>query len=328
MARLRGGLKERLEKSREAMIGAVSIYNSPTLSFKSETFITLSIIAWTYLMHAYYQSRGIEFRYFKGEGPARRYSKTKYGAHRYWELEKCINASQCPLDDGTKNNLYFLIGIRHEIEHQLTHQIDDHISAKLQACAQNYEYWICQLFGNKHSIADSLAIAVQLSPLDIEQKKALSSGYGLSANVRNFVAEFEGLLSPEEMGSLRYAYRVVFTQVSANHPGQADKVVNFIPADSPLAKDLDAEYTLIKQTEKEKYRPSDVVAKMKELGYAEFSMYDHTNLWKSKNAKRPETGFGVSVRGQWYWYESWVNEVKKWCERKYQKKQSAPLRLR
>ena len=41
---------ELLTKSREAMLSAVGIYNNPNIKFKSETFIVLAIIAWTYLM--------------------------------------------------------------------------------------------------------------------------------------------------------------------------------------------------------------------------------------------------------------------------------------
>ena len=59
---------ELLKKSREAMLSAVEIYNNPQITFKAETFITLAIIAWTYLLHAYYRENNIEYRYFHKEG--------------------------------------------------------------------------------------------------------------------------------------------------------------------------------------------------------------------------------------------------------------------
>ncbi len=43
---------ELIKKSREAILAAVQIYNNPLITFKSEAFITLSMIGWTYLMHA------------------------------------------------------------------------------------------------------------------------------------------------------------------------------------------------------------------------------------------------------------------------------------
>ena len=53
---------ELLIKSREAMMSAVQLYNNPQITFKSETFITLAIIAWTYLLHAFYANEGIRER--------------------------------------------------------------------------------------------------------------------------------------------------------------------------------------------------------------------------------------------------------------------------
>ncbi len=138
---------ELIRKSREAMMAAVQTYNNPSLSFKAETFITLAIISWTYLLHAFYRKEKIEYRYYEKVGKVNRYNRTKYGAYKHWELERCVNDVKCPLDFDTKANLKFLIGIRHEIEHQMTNRIDEYLSAKLQACAINFDYYITLLFG-------------------------------------------------------------------------------------------------------------------------------------------------------------------------------------
>lgn len=156
---------ELLEKSKEAMVSAVQIYNNPLIKFKSEMFIITSIISWTYLMHAYYRKKGIDYRYFRMQGKQKRYDRTKNGAYKHWELERCINEKSSPLDNGTANNLRFLIGIRHEIEHQKTDRIDEYIGAKLQACALNYNRELVKMFGKKHSIRDNLSLAIQFSPI-------------------------------------------------------------------------------------------------------------------------------------------------------------------
>jgi hypothetical protein len=67
---------ELIKKSREAILTAVQIYNNPQITFKSETFITLAIIAWTYLMHAYYRGQGIEYRYLEKSGKRKKFKKT------------------------------------------------------------------------------------------------------------------------------------------------------------------------------------------------------------------------------------------------------------
>jgi hypothetical protein len=110
--------EELLTKSREAMLSAVQIFNNPSILFKSETFIVLSNIAWMYLLHAYYREQKIEYRYFKKNGQNRKFDRTKKGAYKYWELERCLDDGNCPIDTVSKANLKFLIGLRHEVEHQ------------------------------------------------------------------------------------------------------------------------------------------------------------------------------------------------------------------
>src|SRR3974390_675465 len=53
---------ELLKKAREAMLTAVQIFNNPHVEFKSELFIVTTIIAWTYLLHAYYRRKHIDYR--------------------------------------------------------------------------------------------------------------------------------------------------------------------------------------------------------------------------------------------------------------------------
>jgi len=57
---------ELLQKSREAALAAVQIYNNPTIQFKAELFIITMNIAWTYLLHAHsarYSAVGGAFGY-------------------------------------------------------------------------------------------------------------------------------------------------------------------------------------------------------------------------------------------------------------------------
>ncbi|WP_218104332.1 hypothetical protein, partial [Methylophaga muralis] len=95
---------------------------------------------------------------------------------------------------------------------------------------------------------------------------------------------------------------------------QADKVIEFLPANSPEAEQLNKEYVLIKEKEKQKYLPGQIVDLMQEEGYIHFKQYQHTILWKSKEAKVPAKGFGVQVAQTWYWYDLWLKEVRKHCQ--------------
>ncbi len=49
--------KELIQKSKESMLTAVQIFNNPNIQFKSESFIVLAIIAWTYLLHAHCRAK-------------------------------------------------------------------------------------------------------------------------------------------------------------------------------------------------------------------------------------------------------------------------------
>ncbi len=305
---------ELVKKAREAMLAAVQLYNNPQVTFKAEAFITLSVIGWTYMLHAYYKSIGVDYRYYRIVGKKKTYDRTKYGAYKHWELERCLNDASCPLDSETSANLRFLIGVRHEIEHQMTDKIDEYLSAKLQACAINFDYNICKLFGDRYNLSKELSLAIQFSPLSPEQRDNLQDNLHITTNVKNFVVDFENVLSDEALRSSRYAYRVLFVPINAKRPGQADQVVEFVKSDSPLAEGLEKAYAVIKETEKRKYLPSEVVSLLKGKGYDRFSINKHTELWKSCDAKNPKFSYGVLISKTWYWYETWVHEVEKFCE--------------
>lgn len=310
-----GSIKtELLTKSREAMLTSVQIFNNPNIQFKSESFIVLTIIAWTYLLHAYYRDKKIEYRYYEMRGTRKKYDKTKRGAYKFWELERCLNEGACPINNVAKSNLKFLIGLRHEIEHQMTTRIDDYLSARFQACCLNYNHYIKKLFNEKLGIDKHLSFSLQFSSIKEEHVNQLKEFTDLPRNISAYINGFDSGISDTEYNDMRYSYRVLYVPKSVNHKGQADKVIEFLPANSPEAAKLNKEYVLIKEKEKPKYLPSQIVDLMQEQGYQLFNQHKHTQLWKSKDAKNRSKGFGVQVAKTWYWYDSWLSEVNKHCE--------------
>ena len=313
MARLRK--RELLCKSREAMLSAVQIYNNPHITFKSESFITLAVIAWTYLLHAYYANNNVDYRYYDKKGKRKFYQRTKHGAYKHWELERCLNEKNCPLDSDTVNNLKFLIGIRHEIEHQMTNKIDDAISAKIQACSINYNYYIKVLFDEKFGVDQELGLSIQFSPLREEQKNALLNNNHISSNIHHFIMSFEDSLTFDEIQNTHYAYRVVFTRIDGKRKNSAtDEVITFLNADDPRAKDLNTKYAVVKEMEKKKYLSRDVVQIMKDEGYTWFTVGMMTKYWKNTLGKRDQYGIYVT-KTQWMWYENWLPVIREFCEK-------------
>jgi len=121
---------------------------------------------------------------------------------------------------------------------------------------------------------------------------------------------------PEDVfQSPNYSYRLLFVRKVTNKRGQADKAIEFIGSESPLAEKIDKEYWLIRETERRKYRPTDIKNLMHGEGYRLFSIHHHTQLWKRLDAKNPGKGYGAEVvPGQWLWYDRWVDVVRKHCE--------------
>lgn len=305
---------ELVEKSREAALAAVQIFNNPQITFKSEVFIVLMNIAWTYLLHSYYRKQEIEYRHFKMEGSRRKFDRTTKKAFKYWELERCLNDERSPIDQDATNNLRFLIGIRHEIEHQMTSRIDGSLSAKFQACCLNYNEYIKKLFNPSLGIDRHLAFSLQFSSISKNQLEQLQASPDLPPNIQGFIQDFEVALSEEEFNSPKFAYRVLFVPKTANRKGQADEVIEFIKADSELAQNVNRKYAVIKETERKKLLPGGIVEILQKEGYPNFNMHYHTRLWKEFDAKNPSKGLGVSVEGTWYWYEPWLDRVRLLCK--------------
>lgn len=307
--------RELIAKSRESALAAVQVFNNPLITFKSEMFIVNMVIAWTYLLHAYYRSQNIDYRYYDVlPSGIKRYHRTKNGAYKYWELERCLNDESSPVEKNIANNLRFLIGLRHEIEHQMTSRIDDALSARFQSACINFNDLIKELFGNVHGIDKHLSFSLQFTSLSEEQAQTME-GYDdiFPAHIARFVQGFDGDLSLAEYNDPRYAYRVLYTQKTVNHPGQADKVIEFVRPGSEAAKGINITYAAIKEREKTKYLPKPIVKIMHDEGYTRFTMNDHTNLWKKLDAKNETKGYGVRVVNTWYWYETWVNTVRQHC---------------
>ena len=308
--------EELLKKSREAALAAVQIFNNPSVSFKSETYVVLMIIAWTYLLHAHFRGKKVDYRYFTLSGKRKHYERTKYGALKHWELDRCLSEKSCPLEREVTQNLRFLVGLRHEIEHQMTTRIDDLLSARFQACCINYHEAAAALFGEKYGIAKHLAVSLQFSSLDQGQVDTLEQHAGLPGPLKRFIEGFDGALAPEDFASPKFAYRVIFVPKTVNHPSQADQVITFVKADSEVAKTANSAYAVIRETERPKWLPSQIVASLKADGFQHFGMTHHTELWKSVDGKNASKGYGVQIAKTWYWYDSWLSLVRKHCAEK------------
>ncbi|MGL3207843.1 DUF3644 domain-containing protein [Bradyrhizobium sp. BR 1433] len=272
---------ELLIKAREAMLHAVQGFNNPRSYFKSEVFIVTAVIAWTYLMHAHFRRVGVDYRY--RDRRTGEVLRTRHGAEKHWELENCLADANCPLDVATKANLRFLIGIRHEIEHQMTRRIDDYISAKLQACCLNFNAALRSIFGAEYGLDHELGIALQFAGIAKNQRDLLLKDTDLPTHFISAHTAYEDGLADEVIRDPKYAYRVAYIERSVNSKGRADQVIEFIRPDTAEGQEIAR--VLVKEAERKKYKPKDIIDIMRREGHREFNQHAHQLLWKSADAK-------------------------------------------
>jgi hypothetical protein len=119
----------------------------------------------------------------------------------------------------------------------------------------------------------------------------------------------------DEYNSPKYAYRLLFHKKVVNRPGQADRVIEFLDPTSEAAKAIDKEFWVKKEIEKPKFRPSDVVAAVNAAGFTKFRVTpEHSTMWKAEDAKKDGKGYGVSIAGVWYWYQTWIDRCIELCK--------------
>jgi len=289
---------ELLIKAREAMIAAVHTFNSAGLYFRAELFIVTSIIAWTYLMHAWFKREGIKYQ---------------YKDQKYWELAKCIKHDKCPMSKGAINNLTFLLELRHEIEHRSTNRIDDAVGGEMQACCINFNAAMKSFFGPQYALEKRLPIALQFVSFGADQRELLKSGSDLPDHISNFIGKYEHGLTEEQITDPAFRMRTAFVPIAGNRAAAADMAVEFIKSDSKDAEQVGQ--ILIKEVNKKRYTASEIINAIKGMGYKNFSQYNHTQLWKSLDARKEGTKYGRKgdYKNSWVWYESWLTRVNEHC---------------
>lgn len=299
--------RDLIDKAREAMLSAVQIYNNPLMSFKTESFIVLAMIAWTYMLHAHFRSKKIEYRYFSKMGKRKKFTRNPDGSLRYWDLMECLSKETCPLDANTKNNLRFLLGLRHQVEHKKASGLDSYLSARYQACALNFNHYLKELNGKQFGLDQSLALSLQFAELDHTQSKLIKDKEDMiPAEIISYVSAFDNSLSGAEIESERFAYRLLFTRVVAKRKGQADRVLEFIDPKSDMAKSISKEYWVKEETEKPKLSATQVVQKVRAAGFKDFGLHQHALFWRAHDGKNADKGFGTVVVKTWCWYQNWV----------------------
>jgi hypothetical protein len=82
--------------------------------------------------------------------------------------------------------------------------------------------------------------------------------------------DFEGRLTPEQQVDPRYAFRVFMVGRTANRAPNADLAVEIVPPGSEVAEKFNI---ALKEVEKKKYLPSELIDNEKEHRHVELQLY-------------------------------------------------------
>jgi hypothetical protein len=293
---------ERLIRAREAMILAVQVFNSAGLHFKTELFVVLANIAWTYLLHEYYARKSVKI--IEDDG-------------RSLLLSQMLNRPDCPLSDGMKRNLSAVKTIRDDVEHKLLGSSDVRWLSLFQACCLNFDKMICELFGEHLSLKRELSFALQFAKPAIEEL-SLVQKYAVPAHIEALDARLREGLTEEMLSDLEYEFRVVYTLDSTS---KSRAHFRFIHPGSEEAKQI--HNVLVKyKTADEMYplKPKQIIEMVKAQSGKPFTSHNHTQAWRHykvrprKNAKQPnQTNKDFCIyhpaHGDYTYSEKWVEHL-------------------
>ncbi len=288
-----------VRKAVEIFKTAVLVYNNNILSTRSETFIVLSIIAWTYLLHARLNGEGVTPVYKNADGT----SVMVDGQEKLWELSHCIERPEVGLLAGEKANLKYLIAIRNAIEHRSAEDINEALQAKIQANALNFLKYAKEKFGTKYDFSHDLAFAIQLQALTLQSPNALKGTAPVAKAVAAVNALLEGPMTQAEFNDPAYSFRVYVVPKVANNAKKADQAVIY----SPVGSDVEV---AIKHVERPKYRMKEAIKKLLDEDGLTVSSYEFQQAWKLNDLKNPAKGLAVELGGQWFWYQEGIDKIR------------------
>lgn len=273
-----------LEKSQDSALQAVSTYNDPRSSFRTGNFTILMIIAWTSLLHAYFESQKINYFYKKENG---RYEYID-GDKKAWELGKCVS-EVFDVNDPIRKNIELFIRLRNKIEHRNLPALDQETQGECQALVLNFEHWLSEKFGKERSIIDTMFIPIQLSSSRRTVPKSKTE-----ENVIKFVKDYRSLLTADVEQSQQYQFKAFLVPKIGNHRSSSDIAIEFVKYDESNPTEMekyDKAIVAIKEkiipvANSDVYLPNVVIAKIKEKTGVEKSINWHTDMWK-KYGVRP-----------------------------------------
>ena len=163
------------------------------------------------------------------------------GDYKAWELSECAKQFYGAINCPERVNIDFFVGLRNKVEHRSMPILDPMIFGECQAFLFNFEDLLFKVFGSKHSLNESLSLALQFSYLrNQEQAEAIRRLHlPLAKNVVQYLSTFRSALSTDITNDLRYSYRIFIIPKTANSGDRADLAVEFVKYDPTKPEEME-----------------------------------------------------------------------------------------
>lgn len=153
--------KRLVEKSIEAFILGLEIYNKPTIRYRVEGFSFFIVNAWELMLKAEMLKRGMSLYY-------------KDNPERTVSVGEAVRKIYTDVNSRVRLNIEKIIELRNISTHYITEDYEQKYAPLFQACAINFANEICRF--HSINIADYIAqnfltITANYEPLDFEQIK-------------------------------------------------------------------------------------------------------------------------------------------------------------
>lgn len=271
---LRTGLSpiehERLYRSREAMKAAVQSFNSTTLLFKAEIFSVLSQIAWTYLLHEFYERQGVQVENEQGNTLL---------------IGQMVDRQDCPLAADVRKNLKAVKALRDSVEHKTLHSLGRNFWPLFQANCLNYDQAVRALFGDNVGLRDELSVSLQFANLDIQEVSKIQK-YDINPEIEAINDEIAATAGEDGSESASYRFKVNFSFEKAV---KGDAHIVFSKNNPNSTNQHTVMEKKVVSDDVWPHRPGRVVAQVREQTGKNFNPRHHMLAWKK---------FGVRPRAK------------------------------
>ena len=262
---------ERLVRAREAMLLAVELFNTPRIAFKAGVFSMLANVAWTYLLHEYFERKGVTI--INAEGFS-------------LPLSQMIARQDCPLSKACKQNLAALKEIRDVVEHRTIGMFDQKWLPLFQSACLNFEKALTDHFGSQLTLGRDLGFSLQFAKMKTAELAALQV-VDLPEHIAALDASLAAKLEEGDSEDLEYQFKVVYTLTSAS---KSKAHFQFVQPESAEGKEI--QNVLIKFKPADDiwpFKPTEVVTRVAQTSGRPFTSDKHQRAWKLYKA-RPLTG--------------------------------------